>query len=98
MIPTMIAVIIADDTYDSIYGVGYFGLRKFTGVEYDESHDGDDEWRVGRMHVRYDAEPRAGDIRRSVPDIERIRTILGYQPTVGVKEGLQRLLRHVRGA
>lgn len=41
VIPTMIAVIIADDTYDSIYGVGYFGLRKLTGVEYDETHDGD---------------------------------------------------------
>jgi predicted esterase len=40
VIPTMIAVIAADNTYDTIYGVGYFGLRDITGVRYDESHDG----------------------------------------------------------
>lgn len=41
VIPTMIAVIAADNTYDSVYGVGHFGLSKLTGVDYDESHDGD---------------------------------------------------------
>lgn len=40
VIPTMIAVIRADDSYPSIYGVGYFGLRPLTGVSYDEGHDG----------------------------------------------------------
>jgi RNA polymerase sigma-70 factor (ECF subfamily) len=40
VIPTMIAVIEADNTYDTVYGVGYFGLGRLTGVEYDESHDG----------------------------------------------------------
>ncbi|MEM9381023.1 MAG: RNA polymerase sigma factor [Planctomycetota bacterium] len=40
VIPTMIAVIRADGTYSSVYGVGYFGLRPLTGVSYDESHDG----------------------------------------------------------
>lgn len=39
-IPTMIAVIEADGTYDTVYGVGYFGLGRITGVAYDESHDG----------------------------------------------------------
>jgi predicted esterase len=39
-IPTMIAVIDADNTYDTIYGVGYFGLSEMTGVDYDETHDG----------------------------------------------------------
>lgn len=39
-IPAMIAVIEADNTYDTVYGVGYFGLGKLTGVRYDESHDG----------------------------------------------------------
>lgn len=39
-IPTMIAVIDADNTYDTVYGVGYFGLSKMTGVQYHESHDG----------------------------------------------------------
>jgi predicted esterase len=40
VIPTMIAVIEADNTYDTVYGVGYFGLGRLTGVRYDESHDG----------------------------------------------------------
>ncbi|HEY3242256.1 MAG TPA: HEAT repeat domain-containing protein, partial [Phycisphaerae bacterium] len=39
VIPTMIGVIAADNTYDTVYGVGYFGLGKLTGVEYDEKHD-----------------------------------------------------------
>ena len=39
-IPTMIAVIARDDTYDTVYGVGYFGLGKLTGVVYDEAHTG----------------------------------------------------------
>ena len=45
VIPTMIAVIASDDTYDTVYGVGYFGLGKLTGVKYDEGHDGD-WWRA----------------------------------------------------
>ena len=40
VIPTMIAVIDADNTYDTVYGVGYFGLGRLTGVEYDKAHDG----------------------------------------------------------
>lgn len=37
-IPAMIEVIGKD--YDTVYGVGYFGLSKLTGVQYDESHNG----------------------------------------------------------
>lgn len=40
VIPDMIAVIVADDTYDTVYGVGYFGLSKLTGVQYAEEHNG----------------------------------------------------------
>src|SRR5690606_32916 len=39
-IPTMIALIDAHDEYDTVYGIGYFGLGGLTGVKYDESHDG----------------------------------------------------------
>ena len=38
-IPTMIAMIQADNEYSSKYGIGYFGLSKLTGVKYDENHD-----------------------------------------------------------
>jgi RNA polymerase sigma factor (sigma-70 family) len=40
VIPTLIAVIDADNTYDTVYGVGYFGLGRLTGVQYHESHNG----------------------------------------------------------
>ncbi len=39
-IPTLIGLIYADNTYDTVYGIGYFGLGKLTGVRYNESHDG----------------------------------------------------------
>jgi predicted esterase len=39
-IPPMIETIADDNTYNTVYGVGYFGLSKLTGVRYDESHDG----------------------------------------------------------
>jgi len=39
-IPPMIAVIAADYTYDTVYGVGYFGLSQLTGVNYDAKHNG----------------------------------------------------------
>jgi predicted esterase/tRNA A-37 threonylcarbamoyl transferase component Bud32 len=40
VIPTLIGLIEADNTYNTIYGIGYFGLNKLTGVAYDEKHDG----------------------------------------------------------
>lgn len=39
-IPFMIGVIDADNTYNTVYGVGYFGLGRLTGVKYAQSHDG----------------------------------------------------------
>ncbi len=39
-IPLLIGAIAADNTYHSVYGLGYFGLSKLTGVSYDKSHDG----------------------------------------------------------
>ncbi len=67
-IPTLIGVIIADDTYDSTYGVGYFGLRHITDVSYDESHDGE-WWRKWweRNKSRYAADGRA----MGIPDFSK---------------------------
>ncbi|MCC7535446.1 MAG: SDR family oxidoreductase, partial [Deltaproteobacteria bacterium] len=44
---------------------------------------------VGSKVERKLADPRAGDIRESLADIARIRAELGYEPTVGVEEGLR---------
>jgi nucleoside-diphosphate-sugar epimerase len=38
------------------------------------------------------AEPRAGDIRESLADIGRARAELGYEPRIGVEEGLRALV------
>ena len=50
-IPTMIAAIDADNTYQTVYGIGWFGLNRLTGVDYDESHNGQwwrDWWQKNR--------------------------------------------------
>ena len=36
------------------------------------------------------ADPRPGDIRHSLADISRARALLGYEPRVGLEEGLRR--------
>ena len=38
-VPTMIGVIVADGSYDSVYGVAVFGLGRMLGVDYAEAHD-----------------------------------------------------------
>ncbi len=53
---------------------------------------------VGSKIGRTFAPPRAGDIRESVADVTRIREDLGYDPKVGVEEGLRRLVEQVRAA
>ena len=37
-------------------------------------------------------QPRVGDVRHSLADISRARELLGYQPTVGLREGLRRTI------
>ncbi len=39
-IPRLIPVIEADNTHDTIYGIGYFGLGPLTGVAYSQDHNG----------------------------------------------------------
>ncbi|HKE01625.1 MAG TPA: permease prefix domain 1-containing protein [Planctomycetota bacterium] len=53
-VPMVIALIRADDTYATKYGLGYFALEKLTGVRYDESHDGAwwaDWWTKNRARI-----------------------------------------------
>ncbi|MDR0327535.1 MAG: hypothetical protein LBI05_04485 [Planctomycetaceae bacterium] len=39
-IPYLIGAIDADNTYATIYGIGWFGLKDLTGVEFNVFHDG----------------------------------------------------------
>ena len=46
-----------------------------------------------------DTDPRAGDIDHSEPDIEKVNELLGPEPTVPIKAGLERTVswyRHER--
>jgi UDP-glucose 4-epimerase len=53
---------------------------------------------VGRDLEPDYAAPRAGDIKESVADIARARAELGYEPEVGVEDGLAHLVEHERRA
>ncbi|HVJ91353.1 MAG TPA: SDR family oxidoreductase [Labilithrix sp.] len=50
----------------------------------------------GKSVERAFGEPRTGDIRESLADISRARAELGYEPKIGVAEGLGRLIEYVR--
>ncbi|MCU0959295.1 MAG: SDR family NAD(P)-dependent oxidoreductase [Pirellulaceae bacterium] len=43
------------------------------------------------------APPRAGDVRESMADISLARKVLGYEPPVSFREGLQRSIAYYRG-
>ena len=48
---------------------------------------------VGKPEVKADYhEPRVGDVRHSLADISRARELLGYQPLVSLREGLQQTI------
>jgi nucleoside-diphosphate-sugar epimerase len=41
--------------------------------------------------------PRIGEVRQSVADVSKARGLLGYEPAVGLAEGLQRTYEHFLG-
>ena len=54
---------------------------------------------TGRTVAREHKAPRAGDVRDSQASLDRAKRVLGYEPVVGVREGLRRtwqwfLVRH----
>jgi UDP-glucose 4-epimerase len=53
---------------------------------------------AGGSVARSFTEARSGDIKESVADIARARGELGYAPTVGVEEGLARLVAYARAS
>ena len=44
------------------------------------------------LMIRYE-KPRAGDIKDSYADISKAKKLLGYEPKVSLREGLQMLLK-----
>lgn len=51
---------------------------------------------AGTSHEPIHVDARAGDIRVSVANIEKARSMLGYEPTVGLREGLERTYEYLR--
>ena len=48
---------------------------------------------LGKTDIEADYQPaRAGDVRHSLADTHRARTLLGFEPSVGLKEGLKRTI------
>jgi nucleoside-diphosphate-sugar epimerase len=48
---------------------------------------------IGKRQVAVDyREPRVGDVRHSLADTTRARELLGYEPSVGLREGLRRTI------
>jgi nucleoside-diphosphate-sugar epimerase len=48
---------------------------------------------VGKAHVEPEyKEPRTGDVRHSLADITKARQMLGYEPRVGLEDGLRRTI------
>ncbi|MGI8995144.1 MAG: hypothetical protein ACR2GW_00560, partial [Pyrinomonadaceae bacterium] len=43
-------------------------------------------------------EPRIGDVRHSLADITRAREMLGYEPRVGLEEGLRKTIDWWKGS
>jgi len=41
-------------------------------------------------------EPRKGDVRHSLADIKRVKTILNYDPRVGIEEGLRKTVEYFK--
>ncbi len=51
---------------------------------------------VQTLQVKH-AEPRLGDVKHSQADIEKAKTLLGYEPVVDFKEGLRRTVEYYSG-
>jgi nucleoside-diphosphate-sugar epimerase len=51
---------------------------------------------TGYSHPPIYADARAGDIRISVANVDKARSVLGYDPAIGLREGLERTYEHLR--
>ena len=76
-IPLLIGVIAADNSYSSVYGLGYFGLGELTKVEYSDSHDGK-WWRNwwAENKKQYSAEAQAYEIPDFTKEVAKGREAL----------------------
>jgi nucleoside-diphosphate-sugar epimerase len=87
----LLACVAGPDAYGEVFNVGcgerisvndlWTRIRDLVGTDVDALHE----------------PSRTGDVRDSLASLDRIRAILGYEPAVGVSEGLERLVAVMRG-
>lgn len=51
----------------------------------------------GNVPIEISGQFRVGDIRHNVADLTKVRAILGFEPSVGIEEGLSRFIAWVNG-
>jgi len=91
-IPTLIGIIDADNSYDTVYGVGYFGLGRITGVEYSPYHDG--AWWRRWWEENKDRYPE--EVRNiPIPDLPKTAHGKTYTPLPEDFDTLDGKLRHL---
>ncbi len=76
VIPELIALIEADNSYDTVYGIGYYALSRLTGVKYDKGHDGAwwrAWWEANKSRYAQDVRARAIPDQRSLMATRRKR-------------------------
>lgn len=97
VIPILIGIIDADNSYDTVYWVGYYGLYPITQVPYNALHDGM-WWR--RWWERNKSQFPDDVQSLSIPDLPKTefgRIYISYPPDIDTPEGLiSFLVQHVR--
>ena len=89
-IPFLIGVVDSDNSYKTVYGIGYFVLRKRTGIDFSPFHDG--AWWRRWWDANRDRYPH--EVRSlSVPDLKKTKRGLRYTPFPSDSDTLQGKLK-----
>lgn len=93
VIPYLIALIEADNSYDTVYGIGHFGLGQITGVEYSSFHDGA-FWRCWWEKNKNQFSEEVQNIK--IPELPKTRHGKTYKPYPEELETLDGKLKFLR--
>ena len=84
-IPKLIDLIERDNTHNTIYWIGWFGLGPLTGIQWDKAHDGE-WWRQWWEENRADVEARIADARKREPPSGNVHVLNHERPLIHAEE------------
>ena len=84
-IPVLIGIIDSDNSHQSIYNIGWFGLGPLTGVQWDKAHNGE-WWRQWWVENRADIEARIADARKREPPSGNVRLPNHERPLIHAED------------